>query len=260
MRHKRVTVVTLRQSASFLHGVLSGKGGERDRTSGLVVLLAGVMFSRPPSSGEENMARIGRKVIIAGVATMVIATGSGVAAAAVMSNGPVDSSGVIHGCWSNAELDGSHVFVLQDAGTSCPKNATAISWNQQGPAGPAGPEGAIGPVGPIGPEGPTGPTTAGPGGLNVTVVPGGDTGIGTQYDAAEAQCPASAPYVLGGDAVSVPPAGSLIESGPYDFTTGTPVTGAEVSGDAYGWRAEIPQGSQSTGVNGGLDMYAICST
>ena len=38
---------------------------------------------------------------------------------------------------ANAELNGSHVFVLQDAGTSCPKGTTAISWNAQGPTGTA---------------------------------------------------------------------------------------------------------------------------
>ena len=73
---------------------------------------------------------------------------------------------------------------------------------------------------------------------------------------------------MGGYAISVPPAGALTASEPYDFTTGTPVnetgtltpfTGAEVSGDTYGWVATMPYGSQSTGLNGGLDVYAICS-
>jgi len=47
-----------------------------------------------------------------------------------MSSGPVDSSGVIHGCYTNTALNGSHVFVLQDAGTNCPRGTTPISWNQ----------------------------------------------------------------------------------------------------------------------------------
>jgi hypothetical protein len=99
------------------------------------------------------MPRIGRKVIITGAAALIIATGSGVAAAAVMSGGPVDSSGVIHGCWSNRAIDGSHVFVMQDAGTSCPNGTTAISWNEQGSAGPVGPAGPTGPAGPAGTSG-----------------------------------------------------------------------------------------------------------
>ena len=217
------------------------------------------------------MIRIGRKIVIAGATALVLTAGASAATAAVMSSGPVDSAGVIHGCWTNAELNGSHAFVLQDAGSSCPKGTTAISWNEQGPEGPAGPTGAAGspgPTGPAGPSGPAGSTTAGPGGLNVTVVTDGDSLIGEDYDFATAECPASAPYVVGGDASSIPPAGALTASEPYDFTTGatvngtnalTPFTGAEVSGDVYGWVAEIPQGSQSTYAKGGLDVYAICS-
>lgn len=194
------------------------------------------------------MIRIGRKTIIAGVTALALTAGASAATAAVMSSGPVDGSGVIHGCWTTkGPLNGSHVFRLEDAGASCPTDTTAISWNMQGPEGPAGP------------SGPAGPTTAGPGGLDVTVVKNTQGGIGTEYDSATAVCPASAPYVLSGEAVSIPPAGALTVSEPYDFTTGTPVTGAEVSGDIYGWQMEIPQGSQSTAANGGMTVYAVCS-
>ena len=103
------------------------------------------------------MTGIRRKIVIAGVTALVLTAGASAATAAVMSSGPVDSSGVIHGCWSNAALNGSHAFVLQDAGSSCPKGTTAISWNMQGPQGPAGPEGSAGPAGVAGPAGPTGP-------------------------------------------------------------------------------------------------------
>jgi hypothetical protein len=94
--------------------------------------------------------KISSRIVIAGVSTLVVAGGGTAAAAAVMSRSPVDSSGVIHGCWSNAEWKGSHVFVLQDAGTTCPKSTTAISWNQAGapgPEGPAGPQGSPGAAG-----------------------------------------------------------------------------------------------------------------
>ena len=116
-----------------------------------------------------------RKVIIAGATALVLTAGASAATAAVMSSGPVDSSGVIHGCWSNAELNGSHVFVLQDAGTNCPRGTTAISWNQQGPAGSAGTTGATGPAGPAGPAGPSGATGAtgaiGPAGPGYEIYP-----------------------------------------------------------------------------------------
>ncbi|MGB6455899.1 MAG: hypothetical protein WBH47_15605 [Streptosporangiaceae bacterium] len=66
----------------------------------------------------------------------------------------------ITGCYTNAEVNGSHALVLQDAGTSCPKGTSAVTWGQQGPAGPAGQAGAAGPQGPAGPTGPTGQTGA----------------------------------------------------------------------------------------------------
>ena len=78
-------------------------------------------------------------MLITGAAVLaVVAGGTAAAAATAATPSPVDSSGVIHGCWTNAELGGSHVFVLQDAGTTCPKGTTAISWNQKGATGATG--------------------------------------------------------------------------------------------------------------------------
>ena len=91
-----------------------------------------------------------RSVLIAAVAVAVFAVG-GVAYATV-----VDSSGVIHGCVTNAAVNGSHALVVQDTGTSCPKGTSALNWNQAGSGGA---------------------TTAGPGGLNV--VPHVKTGTGS---------------------------------------------------------------------------------
>jgi hypothetical protein len=85
------------------------------------------------------------KLIAAGVATLALGAGTGIAAAAMTSHpSPVDSSGVIHGCWTDRDIHGSHVFTLQDAGTKCPSGTTAISWNQKGPAGPSGSRGPAG--------------------------------------------------------------------------------------------------------------------
>jgi hypothetical protein len=84
-----------------------------------------------------------RAVMIGAGAVLVLETGS-TAAYAALAGGPVDGSGVIHGCWTNTAINGTHVFVLQDAGTTCPKGTTAISWNQQGPTGPAWPSGPSG--------------------------------------------------------------------------------------------------------------------
>lgn len=129
------------------------------------------------------------RILISAGAGLALLTG-GTAAGAAIAKGPVDSSGVIHGCWTNAAINGSHVFVMQDAGTNCPKGTTAISWNQQGATGPAGPAGATGPAGakgdtgapgPAGPQGPQGP--AGANGntlLNGTVAP--DNSVGNLGD------------------------------------------------------------------------------
>jgi hypothetical protein len=117
-----------------------------------------------------------RTILAATATTVVLAGGSSVAVAAVMSDpSPVSSSGVIDGCWTKAGFHGSHVIVLQDQGTKCPRGAIPISWNESGPAGPVGspgptgPTGLTGPSGPAGPPGPTGP--AGPSG------PPGPTGL-----------------------------------------------------------------------------------
>jgi hypothetical protein len=96
-----------------------------------------------------------RTAVISGVAAMAL-VGGGTAAGAAISGGPIDASGVIHGCWTNAALKGTHIFVLQDAGTTCPQGTTAISWNQQGQAGPAGNTGPAGPAGAAGAPGPAG--------------------------------------------------------------------------------------------------------
>ena len=74
-----------------------------------------------------------RAVLVAG-AVSVLLVGGGAAGAAIAS-GPV-SSGVIHGCYTNAATNGSHKIVLQNVGTNCPSGTTAIKWNQKGPAGP----------------------------------------------------------------------------------------------------------------------------
>jgi len=116
--------------------------------------------------------------VIATGATVALVAGSTTAYAAIA--GPVDGSGVIHGCYTNKALNGSHALVLQDTGTTCPGGTTAISWNQQGAAGPAGaagPQGPPGPAGAVGPEGPKGDTGAqGPAGDTGQAGPAGPTG------------------------------------------------------------------------------------
>jgi hypothetical protein len=126
------------------------------------------------------MTRIRLKIVVTGAAALILATGGGVAAAAVMSGGPVDSSGVIYGCYKPAGVANLYTLRLINAGATCPKADTAISWNQTGPvgpvgaAGPAGPAGAAGPAGPAGPAGAAGPAgPQGPAGATGPVTPPG---------------------------------------------------------------------------------------
>jgi hypothetical protein len=117
-------------------------------------------------------------IAISAASGLVLLAGGAAAGAAVA--GPIDSSGVVHGCYYPADKNGTHQVVLQDTGTTCPRGTTAITWNQTGPqgpiglagsAGPKGDTGATGAVGPAGPKGDSGATgAAGPAG------PTGDTG------------------------------------------------------------------------------------
>jgi Collagen triple helix repeat (20 copies) len=144
--------------------------------------------------------RPGRTTVIAGVVTLFLAGGTAMAAAAVAGS-PVDSSQVIHGCWTNTEIGGSHALVLQDTGTSCPKGTTAISWNQAGPSGAAGSPGPSGPPGAAGSPGPSGPSGP-PGSPGAPGAPGpaGSPGAGvTVVDSAPASaCPGGGVTVTGG--------------------------------------------------------------
>ncbi len=70
-----------------------------------------------------------------------------VAAGAIASAATGD--GQIHACKIKR-----HGFLrMIDAGASCKRTETAVSWNIQGAAGPAGPAGPTGPQGPQGPKG-----------------------------------------------------------------------------------------------------------
>jgi hypothetical protein len=108
-----------------------------------------------------------KRLLAFGVAILAVGGTAVVTYAAV-----IDSSGVIHGCYSTNSYQGQHFLTLTDGG--CPGGTTPIFWNQQGPQGPAG------------------PSTAGPNGLDTTVVARQGTGSATVF------CPADHPYATGG--------------------------------------------------------------
>jgi Collagen triple helix repeat (20 copies) len=132
-------------------------------------------------------------LLAAGGLAVALVAGGGTALAT--TTGPV-SGGVITGCYTNAEVNGSHALVLQDAGTTCPKGTSAVTWNEQGtagPTGPAGPTGATGPPGPAGPSGAVGAQgPAGPAGATGAIGATGATGATGQTGPAGPAGPAGA--------------------------------------------------------------------
>src|SRR5450755_3184735 len=117
-----------------------------------------------------------RTVVLTAGITAVLAVGG--TAYGAIAGGPVDSGGVVHGCFTNAEVHGSHALILQDAGSTCPKGTTAVSWNEQGAAGAAGPAGPSGPAGPAGPGGnPGAQGLAGPAGPDGPAGPAGTSSL-----------------------------------------------------------------------------------
>lgn len=180
--------------------------------------------------------RLGVKGLVAvGAAATVLTAGGAALATVVPRNSPIDGSGVIHGCYTIRALNGSHVFRLQDAGSSCPKGTTAISWNQTGPAGPAGPAGQTGPAGPQGPAGQQGPAgTNGTNGASVLTssgVPSGACSTGdSDIDLANGEvytCTASA-WTDTGNSIQGPagPTGPAGPAGPSSLAAlrGSPCT------------------------------------
>jgi hypothetical protein len=148
-----------------------------------------------------------RSRVVIGTAAGLLLVGGGTALGAVI--GPIDSAGVVHGCYTTAAINGSHAFVLQDDGTTCPRGTTAIQWNQTGQRGPAGADGADGADGA---QGPPGPSTAGPAGLDTELVTYGP------YDnltSLSGTCPADHPHILGGGGYTE--SGAITGSAPYEL-------------------------------------------
>lgn len=132
------------------------------------------MHNRADARRKEKKQMRTRTVLLATGATIALTIG-GTTAYAAVAGGPVDSGGVVHGCFTNAAIKGSHALVLQDAGTTCPSGTTAVTWNQQGPAGATGAVGATGPAGPQGPAGSDG--APGPAGATGPQGPPGPAGV-----------------------------------------------------------------------------------
>jgi hypothetical protein len=87
-----------------------------------------------------------------------------------------------------------NIISIGDTSQDCPRNATALDWNKQGPAGPTGPKGPEGPTGPTGPGGPSGVS-----GYEVRLETVNDTGTELK---AVATCSSGKKVLAGGYAIS----------------------------------------------------------
>jgi Collagen triple helix repeat (20 copies) len=200
-----------------------------------------------------------RVFVVLSTTVLVVAMGSGAYAA---TTGVVDSNGVIHGCYTTAAINGSHVLVVQDTTTQCPKGTTALNWNQTGPAGAQGATGATGPAGlagakgdpgapgatgPAGATGPPGPSTAGPTGLDVQFESATGTG------SASVSCPTDHPYVVGGGGDDTN-GGALTTSQPFAVGYGGGVGGGGATFTTMqGWQVAVANGADAVNVD------ALCS-
>jgi hypothetical protein len=77
------------------------------------------------------------RVGLTALVTIVVGLAAGSIAYATIP----DSSGVIHGCYTNT---GALRVIDTDAGATCRANETALEWNQTGPPGLSGYEQVIG--------------------------------------------------------------------------------------------------------------------
>jgi Collagen triple helix repeat (20 copies) len=186
------------------------------------------------------------------VAAAVALAAGGTATGAMIASGPVDSSGVIHGCYTKDAWKGSHYFELQNAGTKCPSGTTAISWNQtgrqgpagaRGPAGPAGPAGAQGPAGLAGAQGPAGQTGAtgatGPQGPTGATGPQGPAGPGSVYTTASGQ---EGPTIASSGTYFINAEFGLSNQSASAITVTCFVSGLDTSG-VFGGSYEVPAGT-----------------
>jgi Collagen triple helix repeat (20 copies) len=189
------------------------------------------------------------------------ATGPAGPAGSAGPQGPagVDGHTILNGSGAPADTLGhdgdfyldtaANVLYGPKANGSWPATGTSLT-GPQGPQGPQGlkgdtgaigPPGPAGPQGPQGPQGPPGPSTAGPAGLDVTIV---STPLGPPSSAGvTAFCPPDHPFVLGG--------GGQAQGGAISFSV--PLFPEQVNpGQPDGW--------QVVGIGAmGVSAYAICA-
>ena len=166
------------------------------------------------------------------------------------SGAPADSVGNDGDFYLDTSAD---VLYGPKAGGTWPTPGVSLVGNT-GPAGPAGPQG------PTGSQGPAGVGTAGPSGLDTTVVFNSATLKYGESDSVTVQCPAGHPYVLGGggsfEDVTDGAGPSITGSIPL-INNAIPAGTAEERG-AGGWLV-FATDNEDNGQTDPLQVWAICA-
>jgi len=132
------------------------------------------------------------------------AIGAGMFGAYAVASVP-DSSGVIHACYKTTDPGQGELFIVDTgSGGACSTDETSLTWSQS--------------------------TTAGPNGLDVTIVQGDSGGT-----FAQATCPSDHPFVLGGGGY-IASGTQTVESYPQQLT------GEESASNPGSWDANAPNG------------------
>jgi len=168
---------------------------------------------------RRTTPRLGRRSSLAAVVLLVALGAASFALASIPS-----STGVINACYAR---DGSIRLIDTDAGQSCRRRETLLSWNQRGPQGLQGIQGPRGAQGTQGAQG-----AQGPGGLQGIQGPKGDPGAPGAAGAAGAAGIQGVQGVQGpkGDKGDPgPPGPGGLPSGFYSLGSGTVAIGSSPS-------------------------------
>jgi hypothetical protein len=158
-----------------------------------------------------------------------------------------DSSGVIHGCYSNVTNGTLRYLRVIDSPTQvCRSDETAINWNQAGTPGATGATGATGAIGAAGASG-----TNGVSGYERVAVQQSCTPAQNQNCVARIACPVGKEVLGGGFSVNAPDGSQLSADNNIYVQSASPVTDTDFAVNTI---------ERTSGAGGYLvTAYAVCA-
>lgn len=168
-----------------------------------------------------------KKIALAAAAvTGILGAGAAGAAAYAATTSSIPPN-TLHGCITGTRRALEHVYASNTAGVICPSGEQRVIWPKGADSDPA-----------------AAPVTAGPGGLDVTVVTNQVNGDGQQF--VYAVCPSDHPHAIGGGGtVANAP---LQESYPLTTTAGPDTAWYIHAGPSF-----------NGGLTGTIEAYAVCA-